>query len=207
MMTDIDGGKIGTVLVKDMSRVGRDYLQTGFYTEIYFKEKDVRFIAIDSHVDNSRSDSLEFAPMLNVLNEMYLHDLSKKVNIGFRAKGMSGQSLTSTPPFGYKRDPEDKNHWMIEPETAEVVRRIFELAATGMNPHRIAKTLQTERRITTSTYFRRSGMGRRLSCFPRVRSTRKRFGLSSLWKIWICPNFRMGQPIRRSRSMCWSIPG
>lgn len=90
MMTDIDSGKIGTVLVKDMSRVGRDYLQTGFYTEIYFKEKDVRFIAIDSHVDNSRSDSLEFAPMLNVLNEMYLHDLSKKVNIGFRAKGMSG---------------------------------------------------------------------------------------------------------------------
>ena len=111
MMTDIDGGKIGTVLVKDMSRVGRDYLQTGFYTEIYFKEKDVRFIAIDSHVDNSCSDSLEFAPMLNVLNEMYLHDLSKKVNIGFRAKGMSGQSLTSTPLFGYKRDPEDKNHW------------------------------------------------------------------------------------------------
>ena len=145
MMTDIDRGKIGTVLVKDMSRVGRDYLQTGFYTEIYFKEKDVRFIAIDSHVDNSRSDSLEFAPMLNVLNEMYLHDLSKKVSIGFRAKGMSGQSLASTPPFGYMRDPEDKNHWMIEPETAEVVRRIFELAATGMNPHRIAKTLQTER--------------------------------------------------------------
>ena len=159
MMTDIDGGKIGTVLVKDMSRVGRDYLQTGFYTEIYFKEKDVRFIAIDSHVDNSRSDSLEFAPMLNVLNEMYLHDLSKKVNIGFRAKGMSGQSLTSTPLFG--RDPEDKNHWVIEPETAEIVRRIFELAATGMNPHRIAKTLQTERRITPSTYFRRSDMGNR----------------------------------------------
>lgn len=161
MMTDIDSGKIGTVLVKDMSRVGRDYLQTGFYTEIYFKEKDVRFIAIDSHVDNSRSDSLEFAPMLNVLNEMYLHDLSKKVNIGFRAKGMSGQSLTSTPLFGYKRDPDDKNHWVIEPETAEIVRRIFELAATGMNPHRIAKTLQTERRITPSTYFRRSDMGNR----------------------------------------------
>ena len=93
MMTDIDSGKIGTVLVKDMSRVGRDYLQTGFYTEIYFKEKDVRFIAIDSHVDNSRSDSLEFAPMLNVLNEMYLHDLSKKVNIGFRAKECRGNRL------------------------------------------------------------------------------------------------------------------
>lgn len=74
LIADIDSGKIGAVLVKDMSRIGRDYLQTGFYTEIYFKEKDVRFIAIDSHVDNSRADSFEFAPMLNVLNEMYLHD-------------------------------------------------------------------------------------------------------------------------------------
>ena len=99
----------------------------------YRKDPD---IAIDSHVDNSRSDSLEFAPMLNVLNEMYLHDLSKKVNIGFRAKGMSGQSLTSTPLFGYKRDPEDKkgtqnpryrcavwrnsNHPSIETDSAEI---------------------------------------------------------------------------------------
>ena len=93
MMTDIDGGKIGTVLAKDMSRVGRDYLQTGFYTEIYFKEKDVRFIAIDSHVDNSCSDSLEFAPMLNVLNEMYLHDLSRKSTSGFGQKECRGNRL------------------------------------------------------------------------------------------------------------------
>ena len=169
LIADIDSGKIGAVLVKDMSRIGRDYLQTGFYTEIYFKEKDVRFIAIDSHVDNSRSDSFEFAPMLNVLNEMYLHDLSKKVSIGFHTKGMSGRSLTSTPPFGYARDPNDKDHWIIEPETAAIVQRIFELAAAGINPHRIAKTLQAEQCITPATYFRRIGMGNR--CHARKEGT------------------------------------
>lgn len=169
LIADIDSGKIGAVLVKDMSRIGRDYLQTGFYTEIYFKEKDVRFIAIDSHVDNSRSDSFEFAPMLNVLNEMYLHDLSKKISIGFHAKGMSGRPLASTPPFGYARDPNNKDHWIIEPETAAIVQRIFELAAAGVNPHRIAKTLQAEQRITPATYFRRIGMGNR--CHARKEGT------------------------------------
>ena len=92
MMTDIDGGKIGTVLVKDMSRVGRDYLQTGFYTEIYFKEKDVRFIAIDSHVDNSRSDSLEFAPMLNVLRCICMIYPRKSIS-GFGQKECRGNRL------------------------------------------------------------------------------------------------------------------
>ena len=169
LIADIDSGKIGAVLVKDMSRIGRDYLQTGFYTENYFKEKDVRFIAIDSHVDNSCSDSFEFAPMLNVLNEMYLHDLSKKISIGFHAKGMSGRPLASTPPFGYARDPNNKDHWIIEPETAAIVQRIFELAAAGVNPHRIAKTLQAEQRITPATYFRRIGMGNR--CHARKEGT------------------------------------
>ena len=89
MIADIEAGKVGAVLVKDMSRVGRDYLQTGFYTEVYFARKGVRFIAVDSHVDNQAGDSNEFAPLLNVLNEMYLHDQSRKVSIGFRAKGMA----------------------------------------------------------------------------------------------------------------------
>lgn len=99
--------------------------------------------------------------MLNVLNEMYLHDLSKKISIGFHAKGMSGRPLASTPPFGYARDPNNKDHWIIEPETAAIVQRIFELAAAGVNPHRIAKTLQAEQRITPAAYFRRIGMGNR----------------------------------------------
>ena len=109
MLADIEDDKIDTVLVKDMSRVGRNYLQTGFYTEVYFKKKAIHFIAIDSHVDSARSDNIEFVPMLNVLNEMYLRDQSRKVVIGYHAKGMTGAPIMSTPCFGYVKAPEDRN--------------------------------------------------------------------------------------------------
>ena len=161
MIADIEDGKVDTVIVKDMSRVGRDYLQTGFYTEIYFAQKRVRFIAIDSRVDNMRSDSNEFAPVLNVFNEMYLHDQSRKVRIGFHARGVSGKPLVSTPNFGYLKDPEDKNRWRIDPAAAETVRRIFELAASGNNPNQIAGTLREEQRMTPGTYFAERGQRNR----------------------------------------------
>lgn len=109
MLADIEDDKIDTVLVKDMSRVGRNYLQTGFYTEVYFKKKAIHFIAIDSHGDSARSDNIEFVPMLNVLNEMYLRDQSRKVVIGYHAKGMTGAPIMSTPCFGYVKAPEDRN--------------------------------------------------------------------------------------------------
>ena len=161
MIADIEAGKVGAVLVKDMSRVGRDYLQTGFYTEVYFARKGVRFIAVDSHVDNQAGDSNEFAPLLNVLNEMYLHDQSRKVSIGFRAKGMAGKPLMVTPCFGYVPDPEDKNRWIIEPHAAQTVRRIFALAAEGTNPNRIAVILRDEQRISPGVYFAQLGVGNR----------------------------------------------
>ena len=161
MIADIEAGKVGAVLVKDMSRVGRDYLQTGFYTEVYFARKGVRFIAVDSHVDNQAGDSNEFAPLLNVLNEMYLHDQSRKVSIGFRAKGMAGKPLMVTPCFGYVHDPENKDRWIIEPHAAQTVRRIFALAAEGTNPNRIAVILRDEQRITPGVYFAQLGVGNR----------------------------------------------
>lgn len=113
MIADIEAGQVGAVLVKDMSRIGRDYLQTGFYTEVFFARYDVRFIAVDSHVDNQAGDSNEFAPLLNVMNEMYLHDQSRKVSIAFRAKGMSGKPLMVTPCFGYTltRRTRDAGSW------------------------------------------------------------------------------------------------
>ncbi len=153
MIADIEAGKVGAVIVKDMSRVGRDRLQTGFYTEIYFARNGVRFIAIDSRVDNARSDSNEFAPILNVFNEMYLHDQSRKNKICFHAKGASGKPLMSTPNFGYLKDPKDKNRWIIDPAAAKTVRRIFELAAAGNNPNRIAVMLREEQRMTPGAYF------------------------------------------------------
>lgn len=158
MLADIEADKIDTVLVKDMSRVGRNYLQTGFYTEVYFKKKAIHFIAIDSHVDSARSDNIEFVPMLNVLNEMYLRDQSRKVVIGYHAKGMTGAPIMSTPCFGYVKDPEDRNHWLVEQQAAETVRRIFKLAAEETNPHRITRILQSEKRMTPSAYFESQGL-------------------------------------------------
>ncbi len=166
LITDIEAGKVGTVIAKDMSRVGRNYLETGFYTEVVFRKCNVRFIAIangvdniaiDSRVDNARSDSNEFAPILNVFNEMYLHDQSRKTKIGFHAKGTSGKPLMSTPNFGYLKDPEDKCRWIIDPAAAETVRRIFDLAAAGNNPNRIAVMLREEQRMTPGAYFAERG--------------------------------------------------
>ncbi len=165
MIADIEAGKVGTVIVKDMSRVGRDHLQTGFYTEIYFARNGVHFMAIDSRVDNARSDSNEFAPILNVFNEMYLYDQSRKVKIGFHAKGTSGKPLMSTPNFGYLKDPEGKCRWIIDPAAAETVRRIFELAAAGNNPNRIAVMLREEQRMTPGAYFAERGQLNR--CHPK----------------------------------------
>ena len=158
MLADIEDDKIDTVLVKDMSRVGRNYLQTGFYTEVYFKKKAIHFIAIDSHVDSARSDNIEFVPMLNVLNEMYLRDQSRKVVIGYHAKGMTGAPIMSTPCFGYVKDSEDRNRWLVEPQAAETVRRIFELAAGETNPYRITRILQSEKRLTPAAYFESQGL-------------------------------------------------
>jgi len=169
MIADIEDGKVGTVIVKDMSRVGRDHLQTGFYTEIYFARNSVRFIAIDSRVDNARSDSNEFVPILNVFNEMYLHDQSRKTKIGFHAKGASGKPLMSTPNFGYLKDPENKCRWIIDPAAAETVRRIFELAAAGNNPNRIAMMLREERRVTPGAYFAERGQMNR--CYAKKNAT------------------------------------
>ena len=169
MIADIEDGKVGAVIVKDMSRVGRDHLQTGFYTEVYFSRHGVRFIAIDSRVDNESCDSNEFAPFLNVFNEMYLHDQSRKVKIGYHAKGASGRTLVSTPNFGYLKDPEDKERWIIDPEAAATVRRVFELAADGHNPNQIAGILRDEQRITPGTYFAARGQNNR--CHARTKNT------------------------------------
>ena len=158
LIADIDAGKIGAVIVKDMSRLGRDHLKAGYYSEVYFSELNVHFIAIDSRVDNMLSDSNEFAPFVNIFNELYLHDLSRKVTMGFRAKAMSGKPLISTPIFGYVKDPSDKDKWVIDPEAAATVRHIFELAAEGNNPNRIAGILCDEKRLTPCNYFLQKGI-------------------------------------------------
>ena len=109
MLRQIEDGSIGTVIVKDMSRVGRDYLQVGFYTEVFFREKGVHFVAISNGVDSDINTSSEFASFLNIMNEWYLRDCSRKIKAVLQAKGRDGKPITNNPPYGYIKDPEDKN--------------------------------------------------------------------------------------------------
>ena len=144
MIAGIESGEIGYVLVKDLSRVGRDYLQVGFYTEVMFKERGVRFIAIANGVDSDKRESSEFAPFLNIMNEWYVRDSSRKITSVLRARGMSGKHTNSHCIYGYKKDPNDKDHWIIDEEAAEVVRRIYRMALESKGPYEIARILALE---------------------------------------------------------------
>ena len=161
MIADIEAGKVATVLVKDMSRVGRNYLQTGFYTEVFFKEKGVRFIAIANNVDNEDQSSSEFAPFLNIVNEWYLRDQSRKVATAYKVKGNAGKPVTNNAIYGYKKDPENKDHWIVDDEAAAVVRRIFCLAVEGHGPYDISRMLTEEKVQCPAYYFAVRGIGPR----------------------------------------------
>ena len=159
LVSDIQASKVGTVIVKDMSRVGRDYLQTGFYTEVLFKQQGVRFIAVSNGVDSTDASSSEFAPFLNIMNEWYLRDCSRKLKAAYRTKGNSGKHTTSHPPYGYKKSPEDKNQWIIDEESAKVVKRIFRLCIEGYGCGQIAKILMKDKVETPSYYWGKQGIG------------------------------------------------
>ena len=152
LLADIEAGIVKTVLVKDMSRVGRNYVETGFYTEVYFGRMGVRFIAINNNIDNDNPDSTEFAGILNIMNDWYLRDVSRKIRSAAQQKGKSGKPLATHPCFGYIKDPNDKNHWLIDPEAADTVRRVFELAASGVSQLKICRAMVQEKRVTPGYY-------------------------------------------------------
>lgn len=160
LIEDVEQGKIGTVIVKDMSRVGRDYLQVGFYTEVLFREKGVHFIAISNGVDSEKRESAEFAPFLNIMNEWYVRDTSRKITTVLRARGMTGNAHTSNYcPYGYKKDTLDSTHWVIDEPAAEVVRRIFRLCIAGKGPYDIARILHDEKIERPSYHMGKRGLG------------------------------------------------
>ena len=159
LIADIEAGKVAHVLVKDMSRIGRDYLQTGFYTEVMFRQHDVHFVAIANSVDSDDQNSSEFAPFLNIMNEWYLRDLSRKQRTAIRVKGESGKPTTNAAIYGYKKDPEDKYRWLIDEEAAAVVRRIFRLTIEGNGPYDIARILFESKVETPAVYFGRQNKG------------------------------------------------
>ena len=159
MLADIEAGKVGTVIVKDMSRLGRNYLQVGMYTEMIFPQKGVRFIAINDGVDSAQGEN-DFAPLRNIFNEWLVRDTSKKIKAVKRSKGMSGKPVTSKPVYGYLMD-EDEN-FIIDEEAAPVVKQIYQLCLAGNGPTKIARML-TEQQIPTpgTLEYRRTGSTRR----------------------------------------------
>lgn len=159
LIADIEAGKVAHVLVKDMSRIGRDYLQTGFYTEVFFRQHGVHFVAIANSVDSDDQNSNEFAPFLNIMNEWYLRDLSRKQRTAIRVKGESGKPTTNCAIYGYKKDPQDKHHWLIDEEAAAVVRRIFRLTIEGFGPYEIARMLFDDKVEAPAVYFAKRGIG------------------------------------------------
>ena len=151
----VDEGRIDTIIVKDMSRLGRDYLQVGMYTEIKFPNADIRFIAINNGVDSENGQDSDFTPFLNIINEWYAKDTSKKIRAVFKAKGEAGKPLCTNPPYGYVKDSEDKLHWIIDPEAAENVKEAFRLCVQGYGVSQIANTF-TERHILNPTSYAKS---------------------------------------------------
>ena len=159
MLADIEAGKVGTVIVKDMSRLGRNYLQVGMYTEMLFPQKGVRFIAINDGVDSAMGDN-DFTPLRNLFNEWMVRDTSKKIKAVKKAKGLSGKPVTSKPVYGYLMD--DDENFIIDEEAAPVVKQIYQLCLAGNGPTKIARML-TEQQIPTpgTLEYQRTGSTRR----------------------------------------------
>ena len=178
MLEDIDLGYVSTVMVKDLSRLGRDYVSVGHYTDIYFPEHNVRFIAVNDMVDSADGEN-ELAPFKNIMNEMYARDISRKVRSSHRLRGNMGVPL-SQPPYGYMKDPDVKGRWIIDPEPAEVVRRIFRLFLEGNGVESIAHILQKDQVMIPLAYWFSKGLkrgGRRSHTDPC------RWNMNTVWKI------------------------
>lgn len=157
MMEDVKSGMIGTIITKDLSRFGRDYLMTGQYIEMVLPDYDVRYIAINDNVDTLRSEN-EMMVFKNVFNDWYARDCSKKIKAVFKAKGQSGKPL-GKPPYGYKKSETDKNVWIVDDEAAEIVRRVFQMCIDGYGPAQIAKALRNDNILIPTAYEQSKGKG------------------------------------------------
>ena len=156
MIRDMENGKIGTIITKDLSRLGREYLKTGEYIELIFPDYDVRYIAINDGVDTQRGDN-DFTPFKNLMNDFFAKDCSKKIRAVVKAKGQSGKPVSARAPYGYKKSPENKNVWLIDEPAAKVVKRVFQLCIEGHGPYEIAKILTADGIPTPSTHALDSG--------------------------------------------------
>lgn len=157
MMAEVNAGHIHTICVKDMSRIGRDYLKVGEIMEL-LRQKGVRLIAVNDGVDSSNGDD-DFTPFRNIMNEYYARDTSKKIRSTFAAKGRSGKHVASTTPYGYLKDPLDHNHWIIDEEAAKIVRRIFQMTIDGYGPYQISQILAKDQVEIPAVHMARHNAG------------------------------------------------
>ncbi len=165
LIAKIEADEVGCLVVKDSSRMGRDYLRVGLYREM-FREKGVRLIAINDGLDSSVGED-DFTPFREIMAEWYARDTSKKIKSVIAAKGKSGKPTSCTPPYGFIKDPNDKNHWLVDPEAAAVVKRIFQMAVDGMGVHHIAGVLAQDKIERPSYYLGSRGRGRHKNDYDR----------------------------------------
>ena len=158
MINDVESDKIGIVIMKDMTRWGRDYLQVGNAMEI-FRRNNVRFIAINNGIDSQDQNTLEFAPFINIMSEWYARDISKKVTTGIKTKGANGKPVATEAPYGYIKDPNNKDYWIVDKEAAEVVKLIFRLFMEGKNRNQIAVCLKEKEILTPTFYMKQQDRG------------------------------------------------
>ena len=144
LKNDIEKGKVGVVIVKDLSRLGRDHIMTGYYLEHFFPEYKVRFIAINDDVDSEKGIN-DFTPFKNIMNEWYAKDISKKIRSAYKIKAMNGEFTGAYAPYGYKKNPDNKHQLIINEETAPVVKRIFQMACEGLTAYQICRVLKNEK--------------------------------------------------------------
>ena len=156
MIEDIELGYISTVIVKDLSRLGRRYDMVGYYTDTYFSDMDVRFIAVNDNIDSDEGES-EIAPFKNVINEWYARDISRKVKSSYRIRGNSGEPL-SLPPYGYIKLPDNPKKWIVDPEAAAIVKDIFKMCLEGKGNETIARILQERKVLTPTAYWASKGI-------------------------------------------------
>ena len=158
LLEDMDMGYVTTLIVKDMSRLGRDYLQVGYYTDSYFPDHNIRFIAINDCVDSDDGEN-EFTPIRNVMNEMYARDISRKIRSSHRLRGNAGEPL-SQPPYGYLKSPENKKKWVVDPYASKIVKEVFRMCLEGKGNETIARILQERKILIPMAYWQSLGLGR-----------------------------------------------
>jgi DNA invertase Pin-like site-specific DNA recombinase len=157
LMAKVEAGEVGTIIFKSLDRMGRNYLEAGMYREL-FAEKKIRLIAVNDGIDTFERED-DFVPFREIMAEHYARDTSRKIKSVIHARGREGKPMTCTIPYGYVKDPDDKDKWAIDPEAAEVVRRIFALAIEGKGPYAIARTLFNEKVERPSYYLSKKGIG------------------------------------------------